>query len=206
MHFEPIFFLRMLLLQWHPVSEGHPIEYAPTTINKLIVRCCSHDLETRPSFTEILNELSGPCSVEIGEGAIFYRNAEKCRQKGPPPGPGDALPEELLVVYASGEESMGRMSISSNGDNHLDALKGVAEPQYITGDIMGSETVSSEEWKGKLRSLSIDKPLFLEESPESGSPTTSISSDFDCHAAISNLPPARKSFDPPGVPLGTALV
>eukprot|EP00613_Pedinella_sp_CCMP2098_P001932 CAMPEP_0171643260 /NCGR_PEP_ID=MMETSP0990-20121206/32545_1 /TAXON_ID=483369 /ORGANISM="non described non described, Strain CCMP2098" /LENGTH=272 /DNA_ID=CAMNT_0012218839 /DNA_START=308 /DNA_END=1122 /DNA_ORIENTATION=- len=175
--------------KWHPVSEGHPIEYAPTSINKLIVRCCSHDLEIRPSFTEILNELSGPCSVEISESAIFYRNAGR----GPPRGSGESwvptLPEKLLVV--SGKESTTTMSsVSDNNEKHNDALKRVEESQCITGEITGPQRTR--------RRLGKDtNSLNLGELPEPGSQTTSmhvrprcVSVDLDCHAALSNLPGA----------------
>jgi len=64
--------------KWQAVSEQDPIEYAPPSINKLITLCCSYESETRPTFTEILNELAGACSVEI-ERTVFFRHPRDSR-------------------------------------------------------------------------------------------------------------------------------
>jgi len=59
--------------EWRPVTTEDPIPFAPTSINALIVRCCSPDPKMRPSFDEILEELSGPCAEECTSGK-FTRN------------------------------------------------------------------------------------------------------------------------------------
>eukprot|EP00615_Pteridomonas_danica_P009081 CAMPEP_0114355732 /NCGR_PEP_ID=MMETSP0101-20121206/20446_1 /TAXON_ID=38822 ORGANISM="Pteridomonas danica, Strain PT" /NCGR_SAMPLE_ID=MMETSP0101 /ASSEMBLY_ACC=CAM_ASM_000211 /LENGTH=182 /DNA_ID=CAMNT_0001497839 /DNA_START=4 /DNA_END=552 /DNA_ORIENTATION=+ len=50
---------------WRPVTDENPIQQAPPTINSLVVRCCDNDASKRPSFAEILLELSEDCKTEI---------------------------------------------------------------------------------------------------------------------------------------------
>ena len=63
---------------WRPVTTDNPIAQAPPTINSLIIRCCDHNPDNRPSFNEILHELSGVCKEEI-DNCIFTRKAEQTR-------------------------------------------------------------------------------------------------------------------------------
>ena len=57
---------------WRPVTTDNPIAHAPPTINSLIIRCCKQDPDERPSFEEILHELTGICKHEI-DGRNYTR-------------------------------------------------------------------------------------------------------------------------------------
>jgi serine/threonine protein kinase len=57
---------------WRPVTEESPVEFAPPSINSLIMKCCSHDPRSRPSFADILDELSTTCKLEV-EANSFAR-------------------------------------------------------------------------------------------------------------------------------------
>ncbi len=51
---------------WRAVTAKDPLDFAPPSINDLIVRCCSADPDDRPaSFAEILSFLSGPAKSEV---------------------------------------------------------------------------------------------------------------------------------------------
>jgi hypothetical protein len=59
---------------WRPVTREKPVIWAPTSINELIVQCCSHDPVNRPSFADILEELtSGKAKQEIDSNS-YGRN------------------------------------------------------------------------------------------------------------------------------------
>ena len=50
---------------WRPFSSEDTLSNAPLSLNELAVRCCDHDPSARPSFQEILAELTGPCLEEV---------------------------------------------------------------------------------------------------------------------------------------------
>jgi serine/threonine protein kinase len=50
---------------WRPVTKDNPVQFAPPTINKLIIECCDHDASRRPSFEHILERLGDECKNEI---------------------------------------------------------------------------------------------------------------------------------------------
>eukprot|EP00615_Pteridomonas_danica_P009044 CAMPEP_0114340926 /NCGR_PEP_ID=MMETSP0101-20121206/8695_1 /TAXON_ID=38822 ORGANISM="Pteridomonas danica, Strain PT" /NCGR_SAMPLE_ID=MMETSP0101 /ASSEMBLY_ACC=CAM_ASM_000211 /LENGTH=183 /DNA_ID=CAMNT_0001474337 /DNA_START=7 /DNA_END=558 /DNA_ORIENTATION=- len=58
---------------WRPVTDENPIPQAPPTINSLVVRCCDHDASKRPSFAEVLLELSEDCKTEINAKSFDRR-------------------------------------------------------------------------------------------------------------------------------------
>lgn len=56
--------------QWHPLSVNLP--GVPPSIHSLMLRCCEFDPAVRPCFSEIYQELTGPCAAEV-EGGSFIR-------------------------------------------------------------------------------------------------------------------------------------
>jgi len=67
---------------WRPFSERDPtdaVSYAPASVCSLFVRCCAHNPKSRPTFESILNDLKGPCAVEIDSGTFFRSDAGRLR-------------------------------------------------------------------------------------------------------------------------------
>ena len=62
---------------WRPVTNApeNGLLFAPSSIEALLIRCCSHEAKARPNFTEILDLLVGECSLEISRAnsATFKR-------------------------------------------------------------------------------------------------------------------------------------
>jgi len=83
---------------WHPFAnrDGKFLDFAPISICTLAARCCSHDPALRPSFQDILDELSGPALDEVqgNPASVFFR--------GPPEQPtgNRAIPSTL---HAAGD-------------------------------------------------------------------------------------------------------
>ena len=56
--------------EWRSVTSQRPVPCAPRAINALVVACCAADPSERPSFAEVLQELTeGACFSEIVENA-----------------------------------------------------------------------------------------------------------------------------------------
>ena len=66
--------------QWRPnLAVGESL--LPSGIVALIGRCCAHDPAQRPLFSEVLAELTGPCSAEIEAGS-FFRGGHNSTRSG----------------------------------------------------------------------------------------------------------------------------
>jgi serine/threonine protein kinase len=65
---------------WRPVTMEDPVGWAPPTINSLLVRCCLQDSRARPSFIKIIEDLQGPCALEIG-GSKFLRHEQPTHEE-----------------------------------------------------------------------------------------------------------------------------
>ena len=48
---------------WRPVTEGDPLVNAPPSVSALIMKCMAADPAIRPSFSSILDTLSGLCKA-----------------------------------------------------------------------------------------------------------------------------------------------
>ena len=62
---------------WRPVTSEHPIGAAPPIINSLITRCCSVSPRDRPTFAQILSELSVDASSQVEAGQYRRQVTEK---------------------------------------------------------------------------------------------------------------------------------
>jgi serine/threonine protein kinase len=58
---------------WRPVTEDNPIEFAPPSINKLIIECCHVQPSCRPSFESILATLMTTVKEEV-EAKSYVRD------------------------------------------------------------------------------------------------------------------------------------
>eukprot|EP00615_Pteridomonas_danica_P007121 CAMPEP_0114350328 /NCGR_PEP_ID=MMETSP0101-20121206/16274_1 /TAXON_ID=38822 ORGANISM="Pteridomonas danica, Strain PT" /NCGR_SAMPLE_ID=MMETSP0101 /ASSEMBLY_ACC=CAM_ASM_000211 /LENGTH=212 /DNA_ID=CAMNT_0001489495 /DNA_START=17 /DNA_END=658 /DNA_ORIENTATION=- len=61
---------------WRPITQADgdgSVQQAPPGINLLIIKCCSHDIAQRPSFNEIIEQLTGICHTEVILGE-YYRS------------------------------------------------------------------------------------------------------------------------------------
>jgi serine/threonine protein kinase len=59
---------------WHPLAnnQGRSIHGAPSSIQVLAARCCSFNPAERPSFQEIMKELTGPASNEVANSEVPF--------------------------------------------------------------------------------------------------------------------------------------
>ena len=55
---------------WRPVTIEHPIDGAPSSVVALIVQCCAHNPAERPSFKQILTDLSSGAIASEIEGSL----------------------------------------------------------------------------------------------------------------------------------------
>lgn len=105
---QPWRFIRSMIDDgWRPVTEETPIGSAPSTINALIVRCCSHDPRSRPSFLEVLSVLGGACVAEIenrrfGRQSAARREAEDATTGTPVDNPLFRKTENVLMTSSTG--------------------------------------------------------------------------------------------------------
>jgi len=197
-------FFLSFFCKWAVVSKQDPIEYAPTSVNDLIARCCSYDPKTRPSFTDILSELAGACSAEIESTAkIFLRH----QVTAPPIEPwAESVTEESLV---SSDEDSTTVSSISRGSSDASF-----EPLWFDGassipkDAVEVEAVRMKAEKKKSHSLRIDEVHMQEKSSGSGDPAINIRGRCDAFTSTRigpkrKLPPPRKQNNRP---LGTTFV
>ena len=69
---QPMRMINSIQEGWRPVTTDEPIGAgAPITVSAMVIRCCAHTPAERPTFEEVLAELSsGACAVEITGGSF----------------------------------------------------------------------------------------------------------------------------------------
>jgi hypothetical protein len=153
---------------WRPVTSENPIVFAPPTINTLIVRCCAQNATLRPSFATIVDELSGPCKIEI-EADIYLRRdirrkhrATACptaENRGDDESANPGFNDSKILENVQSNASDAWSDTSPQGTASKSVTRRFSALFASVGSGLGDMVVSSVGSDGRNRAGSFDIPL-----------------------------------------------
>ena len=99
---------------WRPFSTADSLPNTPQSVNNLAARCCAHDPSARPTFRDILDELTAPCLENVEPTSSMVGGAQRVDPRGAaspiPSLSGGSLPDPSVLrsVAAAGAREQAR--------------------------------------------------------------------------------------------------
>lgn len=153
---------------WRPVTLENPIVFAPPTINALIVRCCAQNATLRPSFAAIIDELSGPCKIEIEAGIYLRRDIRRkhratacptAANRGDDESANPGFNDSKILEKVQSSASDAWSDTSPQGTTTISVTRRFSALFASVGSGLGDMVVGSVGSDGRNRAGSFDIPL-----------------------------------------------